>query len=41
MVEHYAVYWNYEDNMNFAEKMVKTLFQKLGLPPIINIEDKE
>ncbi len=41
MVEHYAVYWSYEDNMDFAEKMVKALFQKLWLPPVICIEDKE
>ncbi|HRY31200.1 MAG TPA: lysine--tRNA ligase [Candidatus Paceibacterota bacterium] len=29
MVEHYAAYWNFEDNMNFTEKMLTTLIKKL------------
>jgi lysyl-tRNA synthetase class 2 len=41
MVEHYAVYWSYEDNMAFAEKMIQSLFTRLGLPAVIQIEDKE
>jgi lysyl-tRNA synthetase class II len=41
MVEHYAVYWSYEDNMVFAEKMIQSLFVRLGLPAVIQIEDKE
>jgi len=28
-VEHYAVYWNYEDNMRFTEEMFDYLFDKL------------
>lgn len=28
-VEHYCAYWNYEDNMNFTEKMFETVIQKL------------
>jgi len=40
-VEHYAVYWNYEDNMNFTEKMFDYLFDKLGLSKILKVKDKE
>jgi len=29
MVEHYAAYWDYEDNMNFTEKMLATIIKKL------------
>lgn len=28
-VEHYAAYWNYEDNMRFTEKMMDFLFEHL------------
>ena len=40
-VEHYAVYWNYEDNMKFTEKMFDYFFEKLGLPKTLNVKDKE
>lgn len=40
-VEHYAVYWNYEDNMNFTEKMFDYFFEKLGLQKKLNVKDKE
>ena len=40
-VEHYAVYWNYEDNMKFTEKMFDYLFDKLELSKKLNIKDKE
>lgn len=40
-VEHYAVYWNYEDNMKFTEKMFDDLFPKLGLSKKLNVKDKE
>lgn len=39
--EHYAVYWNYEDNMKFTEKMFDYLFEKLELSKNINVKDKE
>lgn len=29
MVEHYAAYWNYEDNMDFTERMFGYLLEKL------------
>ena len=41
MVEHYAVYWSYLDNMEFIERMIRTLLTRLGLPSVIQIEDKE
>lgn len=28
MVEHYAAYWNYEDNMNFTEEMICHILDK-------------
>lgn len=40
-VEHYAVYWNYEDNMKFTEKMFDYFFEKLGLWKILKVKDKE
>ncbi|QQR54452.1 lysine--tRNA ligase [Candidatus Peregrinibacteria bacterium] len=29
MLEYYGAYWNYEDNMNFTEKMLTTVIKKL------------
>ncbi|MGM0442594.1 MAG: lysine--tRNA ligase [Fibrobacterota bacterium] len=29
LLEYYASYWNYEDNMNFTEKLMKDLVQKI------------
>lgn len=29
MVEHYSAYWNYEDNMDFTEKMFEFILKKL------------
>jgi len=40
-VEHYAVYWNYEDNMRFTEKMFDYLFDTLWLSKTLNVKDKE
>lgn len=40
-VEHYAVYWNYEDNMRFTEKMFDYLFDNLKLPKIRKVKDKD
>lgn len=40
-VEHYAVYWNYEDNMKFAEKMFDYIFDKMWLDKKINVKDKD
>ncbi|MDR3168263.1 MAG: hypothetical protein LBU27_00420 [Candidatus Peribacteria bacterium] len=40
-VEHYAVYWNYEDNMRFMEKMYDYLFEKLHLQKKLKVKDRE
>ncbi len=40
-VEHYAVYWNYEDNMKFTEQMFDFLFAELGLDKKIKVKDKD
>jgi len=41
VVEHYAVWWNYLDNMEFTEKMFNYIFDKLWINRKINIKDKE
>lgn len=41
MVEHYSVYWNFEDNIKFTEKMFDYIWDKLNLEKKINIKDKE
>lgn len=38
-LEHYAAYWNYEDNINFIEEMFKYLLEKLKIPSKIKMED--
>ena len=40
-VEHYAVYWNFEDNMRFTEEMFDYLFSKLGISKIRKVKDKD
>ncbi|HOP65596.1 MAG TPA: lysine--tRNA ligase [Bacilli bacterium] len=41
MVEGYTAYYNYEDNMVFIEKMLKTIIEKLFGNLIVNINGKE
>lgn len=40
-VEHYAVYWNYEDNMRFTERMMDFLFEQLHLAKKLKVKDKD
>lgn len=40
-VEHYAAYWNYEDNMRFTEKMFQYLLSNLLGTLKISIPDRE
>lgn len=40
-VEHYAVYWNFEDNMKFTEDMFDYIFDTMKLDREIKIKDKE
>jgi lysyl-tRNA synthetase class II len=35
------VYWNYEDNMKFTEKMFDFLFDELKLDRKLKVKDKE
>lgn len=39
-VEHYAAWWNFEDNMKFTEEMFDYIFSKMNLSKQINIKDK-
>lgn len=38
-LEHYAAYWNYEDNIDFIEKMFKFIFEKMSMLMKIKMED--
>lgn len=40
MVEHYAAYWNYEDNMAFTERMFEHLLIKLTGSLKVKIKDR-
>ena len=41
VVEHYAAWWNFEDNIRFTEDMFDFIFDTLGLEKKRNIIDKE
>ncbi len=41
MCEHYASYWDYEDNMRFTEKMLATLVQKTLGTTKVKIPDRD
>lgn len=40
-IEHYACWWNFEDNIRFTEDMFDYIFAKLKLNKEIEIKDKE
>jgi len=40
-VEHYAAWWNFEDNIKFTENMFDYIFDKLKLNKKVEIKDKE
>ena len=40
-IEHYAAWWNFQDNMEFTEKMFDYIFEKLNLPKKMKIKDKD
>lgn len=40
-LEHYAAYWNFEDNIVFTEKMIDYLFDHLKLPRKITIRNRQ
>ncbi len=39
--EHYAAYWNFEDNMKFTEEMFDYIFDKLKFNKEVSIKDKD
>jgi lysyl-tRNA synthetase class 2 len=41
MLEYYASYWNYEDNMDFTEKLITHVLKKLYGTLKVNIENQE
>ncbi|MBT4849660.1 lysine--tRNA ligase [Candidatus Parcubacteria bacterium] len=38
--EWYAAYWGYEQNMDFTEKLIKTVIEKLKIDPVVPVKDK-
>lgn len=40
-LEHYAAYWNFEDNIRFTERMFDYLFENLKLPKVLTIKDRD
>lgn len=41
MIEHYAAYWNYEDNMTFTEKMFEHLMKEVMATTKVKVLDRE
>ncbi|MDR2640846.1 MAG: hypothetical protein LBC61_06185 [Candidatus Peribacteria bacterium] len=40
-IEHYATWWNYEDNMDFTEKMFDYIFKNIPeLKKEVEVKDK-
>jgi lysyl-tRNA synthetase class 2 len=39
-LEHYAAFWNFEDNIRFTEQMIEFLFSELKLPWELEIKDR-
>ncbi len=40
MIEYYAAYWNYQDNMEFTEKMLKSVIEKLTGGTEVEVKDR-
>lgn len=40
-LEHYAAFWNFEDNIRFTERMFDHLFTSLKLPRTMTLKDRE
>jgi len=40
LLEYYAAYWNYEDNMKFTEKLIKEVLEKVNGSLKLKYEDK-
>jgi len=41
MIEHYAAWWNFEDNMKFTEEMFDYFFNTMNLDRNIKVKDKQ
>lgn len=39
--EWYVAYWGYEQNMDFTEKLIKYVLEKLKINPVIPVKDKD
>jgi lysyl-tRNA synthetase class 2 len=40
-LEHYAAYWSFQDNITFTERMFDYLFERLKLPKVLTIKDRD
>jgi len=41
LLEYYCAYWNYEDNMNFTEKLIKDLLEKVNGGLTVSYEGRD
>jgi lysyl-tRNA synthetase class II len=42
MIEHYGAWWNFEDNIEFTEKMFDYVFEKITeLKKEVEVKDKQ
>lgn len=41
MIEHYAAFWDYEDNMNFTERMFEYVLKKLLGTTKVTVKDRD
>lgn len=40
-LEHYAAYWSFDDNITFTERMFDYLFERLRLPKVLTLKDRD
>jgi lysyl-tRNA synthetase class 2 len=40
-LEHYAAFWSFEENILFTERMFSYLFERLNLPTVLPIKDRD
>ncbi len=41
MLEYYAAYWNYDDNMRFTEKMIQDVMDRVTGSRIVTVDGRE
>lgn len=41
MIEHYAAWWNFEDNMSFTKQMFDYIFEKMNISKQVSVKNKD